>query len=59
LRKCLHVPPAQVLIVGGTAMPDKGPQIAVAELWDPKNPKATTVAVPMPAAFRAAAGPNW
>lgn len=53
---CLIV---QVLIVGGTTVPDKGYQIPIAELWDPSRPLDKPQEVPMPAAFKAAAGSNW
>ncbi|EFJ45325.1 hypothetical protein VOLCADRAFT_94429 [Volvox carteri f. nagariensis] len=49
----------KVLVVGGTARGDKGPPIPVAELWDPRQPSETTVSVPLPPAFKKAAGNNW
>ncbi|EFJ45239.1 hypothetical protein VOLCADRAFT_94426 [Volvox carteri f. nagariensis] len=49
----------KVLIVGGTVEPDKGPQIPIAELWDPTRPTRTPTAVEMPPAFKATAGLNW
>lgn len=52
----MYVP--QVLIVGGTVKADLGPQIPIAELWDPANP-AETVALPLPLTFKKFAWLNW
>ncbi|GLI60878.1 hypothetical protein VaNZ11_003097 [Volvox africanus] len=49
----------KVLIVGGTYNIDKGPQIPVAELWDPTKPNAGTEQVPLPPTFKKNAGFNW
>ncbi|GIM13825.1 hypothetical protein Vretimale_16893, partial [Volvox reticuliferus] len=49
----------KVLIVGGTNNADKGPQVPVAELWDPKKPNNGTAQVPLPPTFQKSAGLNW
>ncbi|GIL50453.1 hypothetical protein Vafri_6642 [Volvox africanus] len=52
-------PGNKVLIVGGTNNIDKGPQIPVAELWDPTKPHSGTEQVPLPPTFQKSSGPNW
>ncbi|GIL50456.1 hypothetical protein Vafri_6647 [Volvox africanus] len=49
----------KVLIVGGTYNIDKGPQIPVAELWDPTKPHSGTEQVPLPPTFQKSSGLNW
>ncbi len=49
----------QVLIVGGTAIPDKGPQVPFAEMFNPADPAAGTILVNMPEYYKSGAGANW
>ncbi|GLI60875.1 hypothetical protein VaNZ11_003093 [Volvox africanus] len=49
----------KVLIVGGTAIPDQGPQIPAAEIWDPAKPAETPAALPLPPTFKQYAWNNW
>ncbi|GLC39126.1 hypothetical protein PLESTM_000842400 [Pleodorina starrii] len=48
-----------VLVVGGTAELDRGPQLPYAEHFNPDDPDAGTVIVEMPLRFKQNAGNNW